>query len=187
MAAPAFASAALAANGTVLTVTLSVTGTQPLLPATGVTGFTVKVDGVTVSQASAVRGSATTITITLSTSVKKNHAVTVAYTPGNVTDTDVLALAAFTAQSVTNSSTQVSTDQAAAEALATWIHDYFSSIAGLGLSSTAVYTTDGLNITRSNPPTVTNVYTTTTPGGYRVNGYDSSDDLVYSNYFVIDN
>lgn len=104
---PTFASASLAANGLTLTVTLTEAESQPVLPATGVTGFTVTVAGSPRAISSAVRSAAAQITLTLSSAAYTGESVTVAYSPGNVTDSasSPNAMAAFGAQSVTNGST----------------------------------------------------------------------------------
>ncbi len=101
---PTFVSAAVNAAGTTLTLTFTV-DTAPLLPATGVTGFTSTLGGVNNVVSAAVRASNTTIALTLTNVVGSGQTVLVSYAPGNVTDTNSAALAAFTNNAVTNSST----------------------------------------------------------------------------------
>jgi cellulose 1,4-beta-cellobiosidase len=86
--APAYASAQTSADGTYIDVAFTETGSPPLLPATGVTGFTVKVNGATRAIASAVRHSSLVIRLTLAEPVANFDAVKVSYNggTGNVTD-----------------------------------------------------------------------------------------------------
>lgn len=99
---PVFAGASVPADG--LTVSVSLTDAGTLLPTSGVTGFSVTVAGAAATISSAT-ASGTTVTLTVSAAVYSGQTVTVAYTPGNVTDNSSNVLDAFTAQSVTNNST----------------------------------------------------------------------------------
>jgi uncharacterized repeat protein (TIGR02059 family) len=95
------------AAGTSIAVTFTGIDLAPLLPATGVTGFTVKVNTVarTVSSATA---SGSTVTLNLATPVVMGDTVTVSYAPGNLTDSSGTpeTLTAFTDQAATNSATK---------------------------------------------------------------------------------
>jgi hypothetical protein len=103
---PVFASATVPSSGLSVAVTLTEADSLPILPAS-VTGFAVTVDGLSRSISSAT-ASGNIVTLTLaSPPVFAGQTVTVAYTPGNVTDSAATpnAMLAFAAQSVTNSST----------------------------------------------------------------------------------
>lgn len=106
MALPIFASAALATDGVTLTVTYTdATGTF-MLPASAATGYTVFENGNPLVISTAIGSAvALTNTLVLSAPVVAAQVVTVAYTPGNVTDNNANILAAYTAQPVTNGST----------------------------------------------------------------------------------
>lgn len=99
---PTFSSATLAADGVSLDVTLIEGVSPPILPASGITGFAVEVNGVAATISSAVRQSSTVVRLTLSSAAAAGNTVTVSYTPGNVTDSEGNAMEAFSAQSVTN-------------------------------------------------------------------------------------
>ena len=104
--APVVASAAVNAAGTTLTVNLTETGSPPVLPASGATGFTLSTTGAAVTlSAPAISG--TTYTATISRSIQVMETLTLAYTPGNVTDSAPTpnAMTAVSGVSVTNGST----------------------------------------------------------------------------------
>jgi hypothetical protein len=101
---PTFASASVPANGNSIAVALTEADSAPILPASGVTGFTVLVNGTARSISSAT-ASGTTVTLNLASAVYAGDVVTVSYAPGNVTDSASNAMASFGAQSVTNNST----------------------------------------------------------------------------------
>jgi len=101
---PVFAGASVATNGLSIAVTMTEAGS--ILPTSGVTGFTFTVAGVTVAP-TGVTASGTTITAAFASAIYISEVVTVAYTPGNVTDNASNVLDAFAAQSVTNNSTVV--------------------------------------------------------------------------------
>lgn len=105
--APAFASAVIPSGGTTLAITLTETGTPPVLPQTAITGFSISASGGAVSILASQRTSNTVITLALSRAILQGETVTVAYTDGNVTDSAPIpnAMANFSAQSVTNNST----------------------------------------------------------------------------------
>jgi hypothetical protein len=77
----------------------------PLLPATGITGFTLKANTVTRS-ATIARSGTVHVVLTPATPIYKTDVVTVSYAPGNVTDSAATpnALASFTDSAVTNNS-----------------------------------------------------------------------------------
>lgn len=104
---PVLASAAVPAAGTTVVLTFTETETQPLLPASSITGFSVTVNSVTRSISSASRTANAQITLTLASPVGPGQTVLVSYTPGNVTDSASFAnaLAAFSNSAVTNNST----------------------------------------------------------------------------------
>jgi hypothetical protein len=102
---PTFASASVPANGNSIAVALTEADSAPILPASGVTGFTVLVNGTARSISSAT-ASGTTVTLNLASAVYAGDVVTVSYAPGNVTDSASNAMASFGAQSVTNNSTK---------------------------------------------------------------------------------
>jgi hypothetical protein len=103
--APAETSASINSAGTSLTINFS-TGSPPILPASGVTGFSLSGTSAAIT-ATAISGS--TATLTLSPAVFSVDVVTLNYTPGNVTDSagTPLPLAAFTGRAVTNNSTVI--------------------------------------------------------------------------------
>lgn len=107
--APTFASASLAADGTTLTVQLTEAASAPILPATGVTGFSVQVAGNARTVSSAARSGNTAVVLTLASPVYTGEAVAVSYAGGNVTDSasPANAMAAFKEPvGVTNNSAQ---------------------------------------------------------------------------------
>jgi hypothetical protein len=93
-------------------VTLAMNLNVPLLPASGITGFTIGCTGANcgtpvVSNASRLTGSDSIIRLVTSGwggsgVCEVGETITVAYTPGNVTDSIGQALGTFTSQSVTN-------------------------------------------------------------------------------------
>ena len=95
-AKPTTTAAAVSENGMNVAVTHSET-------VTGTTGYIVKVNGVTRSQASASTLAGVT-TIVMNQAIENANAVTLDYTPGNVADGAGNTMDAFTAQAVTNSS-----------------------------------------------------------------------------------
>lgn len=101
---PTFASASVPTNGNSIAVVLTEADSAPILPASGVTGFTVLVNGTARSISSAT-ASGTTVTLNLASPIYQGETVTVSYAPGNVTDSASNAMASFGAQSVTNNST----------------------------------------------------------------------------------
>lgn len=106
---PTYASSVLAADGVSLDVTLTESGSPPILPSTGITGFTVTVAGSSRAISSAVRQSDVVVRLTLASAANTGEAVTVAYAPGNVTDSQGNSMLSFAAKTVTNNSTQGST------------------------------------------------------------------------------
>jgi hypothetical protein len=104
---PVPASAAIASGGGTFTATFTEAGSPPVLPASGVTGFTLSATGGALTLVSPTF-SGTTLTATLSRVVTSAETVTWSYAPGNVTDSAASpnALASFGPTSVTNNSTQ---------------------------------------------------------------------------------
>lgn len=103
---PTYASGSVPGNG--LTVALEFNeDAPPLLPALSVTGFVLKVGGVSKTISSASRTANTEITLTMAAAIGLGLTVTVDYSPGNVTDSESTpqAMLAFTNQPVTNNST----------------------------------------------------------------------------------
>ena len=106
--APTVASASINASGTTLTISFTETGSPPVLPASGATGFTITPSGgATTLSSPSISG--TTYTATTSRTITQNETITLAYSPGNITDsaTSPNSLAAFSGQTVSNNSTQV--------------------------------------------------------------------------------
>ncbi len=104
--APTVASRVVPSGGTTLILTMS----ESIIPASGITGFTVEVDTVNNVIVSATRTASNQITLTLTDVIDAGQVVTVSYTPGNVTDIATNPLAAFVDAAVTNNSTQGSGD-----------------------------------------------------------------------------
>ena len=101
---PIFASAAVLSNGLGVAVTLLEADSPPILPASP-TGFALTVNGATRAiTASTVAGVIVTLTVTAV--IYAGDVVTVAYVPGNVTDsaTTPNAMLTFTAQVAANAS-----------------------------------------------------------------------------------
>lgn len=103
---PTVSSAAVDTAGTTLTVAFVEAGSPPVLPASGATGFTLTASG----GAATLSGwsiSGTTGTATVSRAILAGETLTLAYAPGNVTDsaTTPNALASFSGLSVLNNST----------------------------------------------------------------------------------
>jgi hypothetical protein len=82
---PVVDSASVDSFGTTLTVELFEANSPPVLPASGVTGFTLTASGGAVTLSSAAI-SGTEYTATLSRAVTMNESLSLAYAPGNVTD-----------------------------------------------------------------------------------------------------
>lgn len=102
---PTFASGYINAAGTALVATFNISaGQTPMLPSSGMTGLTVKANGTTQTIASTSALSGDTVTINLSAPVPYTDTVTLAYTPGNITDSYPTDLAAFSATAITNNS-----------------------------------------------------------------------------------
>jgi hypothetical protein len=108
--APIFASASVPAAGTSVVALFTEADSPPLLPASGITGFTVEVNGTPATIESAARTAPLAITLTLSETVLDTDTVTLSYSQGsgNVTDSAEMPneLAAFTDAAVTNNSEQ---------------------------------------------------------------------------------
>jgi hypothetical protein len=106
--APAFASAAVPSAGTTVVVTLTEGESAPILPETGITGFSLTVAGEPRTISSAARTTSNTLTLTVASVIYSGEAVLLSYTPGNVTDsaTSPNSMSSFSAQSVTNNSTE---------------------------------------------------------------------------------
>ena len=103
---PIFYDAVVPSLGNQVKVELMGVALAPLLPSTGVTGFTVLVNSVAATISSAVVEFNSKIILALSSPlIHSGDTVTVAYTPGNVTDSDGNVLAAFAAKPVINNST----------------------------------------------------------------------------------
>lgn len=105
---PVVLNANVPAAGTTVIVNMTEATSPPVLPASGVTGFSVTVAGVNRSVTSASRTAATQFTLVLSSPVLVSQVVTLSYVPGNVTDSAVPpnAMAAASGIAVTNNSTQ---------------------------------------------------------------------------------
>lgn len=103
---PTFFNAMVLSAGTSVKVSLMGVAQAPLIPETGVSGFTVLVNSApaTISSSSIEYNSKILLEIS-SPLIHSTDTVTVAYTPGNLTDSDGNALAAFSAQFVINDST----------------------------------------------------------------------------------
>jgi hypothetical protein len=98
--APVVASAAV--TGTTLTIAYTEAGSAPVLPASGAAGFTLTASGGAVTVATGTIAG-TTGTHTLSRPIAYGETVTLAYAPGNVTDsaTSPNSLASFSGFAVT--------------------------------------------------------------------------------------
>ncbi len=77
----------------------------PLLPAAGITGFSVKVNGAAATISSVSRTSSLEVTIQLSTYVVGTDVVSFSYSPGNLTDSASEVFYSYVNQAVTNNST----------------------------------------------------------------------------------
>jgi hypothetical protein len=103
---PIFYSASVPSTGDSVTVQLMGVALAPIIPLTGITGFVVKVNSVPATISSAVSQFNSQILLAISSPlIHSGDTVTVAYTPGNVTDSHANALAAFVDTPVTNNST----------------------------------------------------------------------------------
>jgi len=100
---PTLSTAVVPANGATIALTFAVPS-EPLLPASGITGLTVTVDAVSATF-TAARTANTVITLTMDVAIGASQAVLVSYAPGNITDTATTALEAFTDTAATNNST----------------------------------------------------------------------------------
>jgi hypothetical protein len=100
---PTFLSASISPGGATILVTFLIPGTSPLLPASGVTGFTVKVNGVT-DAITAATSSGNVVTLTLITPIVPGQEVTLAYAPGNLTDSSSNSAVGFGAINIPNGS-----------------------------------------------------------------------------------
>lgn len=103
---PTFFNAVVPSAGDQVRVQLMGVAQAPLLPASGVTGFIVKVNTIPATISSAVVEYNSQILLEISSPViLSGDTVTIEYSPGNVTDSHDNALEAFSAQSVINEST----------------------------------------------------------------------------------
>lgn len=105
--APAISTAAINSAGTALVLTYTESGSPPMLPATGVTGYSVTSStGVAITVSSGTI-STTTVTLNLSRQIYDNETITYSYdrTTGNVTDTAGNEIATATNAAATNGST----------------------------------------------------------------------------------
>ena len=108
---PTFASAQVPSAGTTVVMQFTEAETVPLLPASGITGFSLATDYVSpLTVSSASRTGNTEITLTTSRTVYDSEIVSVAYSGGNVTDSVPNSMADFGSQSVTNNSAQAAPD-----------------------------------------------------------------------------
>jgi hypothetical protein len=109
---PVVSSASVNAAGTTLTVNFTETGSPPVLPASGATGFSLAASGgaVTLSGWTRTGTAPGYFTATTSRTIRVGETLTLAYSSstGNVTDsaTPPNALATFSGTAVTNGSTQ---------------------------------------------------------------------------------
>jgi hypothetical protein len=105
---PTVASATVNSAGTHITIVFIEAAFPPVLPASGATGFTLAATGGVVT-ISAPAISSLTYTATLSRTIQFDESLTLAYAPGNVTNSNspVDNLVAFSGFHVTNNSTQV--------------------------------------------------------------------------------
>ena len=83
-------SASIDASGSTIVVTVIDNGFGPVLPSTGVTGFTVIADGTPVTVSSANRTGNFEITLTLASPIASDNVAQLNYSSGNVTDSSTL-------------------------------------------------------------------------------------------------
>ena len=105
---PVHASSRIPPGGTTVDVTITETGTPPLLPLAAISGFSLASSGGVLAILAAQRTAATVITLTVDRPILGSEVVTVSYSGGNVTDSAPAAnaLTDFANQPVTNDSTQ---------------------------------------------------------------------------------
>lgn len=101
---PVLASAVVNATGNLLTVTFSEVDSLPMLPATGVTGFSMS-GGHSLSGGTRISGGV--MTFAINPVVYSTETLTVSYSGGSVTDNAANPLGNIVAGSITNNSTQV--------------------------------------------------------------------------------
>jgi hypothetical protein len=99
---PTITSLAIPSTGNSIIVTFS----EGVLPATGISGFSVEVDAVLNVITSTVRTSSNTMVLTLTDTVLVGETVTLSYAAGNVTDSATNDLADVTDAAVANGSIQ---------------------------------------------------------------------------------
>lgn len=105
--APTINSVTVSNTGNLITMVFSTTN-PPILPASGATGLTMLVNGV--SKSFTINIATNTASIVPTATILQTDVVTFNYTPGNITDSaspTPFALAAFSGQAVTNNSTQL--------------------------------------------------------------------------------
>jgi hypothetical protein len=100
-AGPSVSSAAVSTDGTEITITCS----ESVLPASGITGFTIT--GASNASVNTGTASGSTITLSLTGTIVQGEGITLSYSGGNVTDTGspALQLIAFADLETTNNST----------------------------------------------------------------------------------
>lgn len=104
---PFFSSASVPSSGDSVTIQTQIPDIWPLLPALGLTGFSVSVNSSPATISNSVVQYNSQILLTISSPlIQVGDAVTVSYTPGNVTDSNSNPLDGFVNQSVVNQSTQ---------------------------------------------------------------------------------
>lgn len=106
---PVVASASVNAAGTTLTISFTEASSPPVLPASSVTGFTLKAGGISTGTLTATAISSLTYTATPARTILQGETLTLDYAPGNVTDSAATpnAMATFSGTPVTNNSTQI--------------------------------------------------------------------------------
>lgn len=137
-------SAALASNGTSLTITFS-------RPATNSTGFTISPSGGAATLSYVSGDGTSTFVYSASRTIGSHETVTLAYSSGNIVDARSVALASFSDFQVTNGSTQ--------DTLAPTLTS--ATVAANGTTVTLVFSetvTGGTGFTLDNPGVVTLTY-----------------------------
>jgi hypothetical protein len=151
---PTVASASIDSTGLTLTIGWTVTGTAPVLPASGGTGLSLV--GMTHGAVtlSGVDTSYVTTIATLSRALCDDETVTLSYTPGNFEDSASAAVTGFSGQAVTNRSTApplTCATPTASPGAGTYVGTQNVTLSCATGGATIHYTTDGSGPTTGSP------------------------------------
>lgn len=130
--------------GTAVLFPVSTLVTYPVIPTSGITGFTVTVNGSSNAITAATSNADGLVTLTVATPIISSDTVTLSYTPGNLTDSTATpnTLPSFTNTAVQNLAGQTSLDVAISNANIFYYADTVSTLTYVGHAVTYINSTD---------------------------------------------